>query len=153
MFISDALIISKRVIAANQLATLLKANGFIPKVEFNCSGIYQHHPEKGLTLLITDIDDPQIQAITIANRFRDSRPGLAWFALSSGGDKVAMRNAQAFMVGGFFFLTNSGLELDRQRGAARYLSGSGAITEVKSSREQPMQAFNTFGTPSGFFPA
>jgi len=116
-----ALIISRRIIAAHQLTSLLKTNGFTSQVEYNGWKVLKTHPTRRLDLLITDIDDHQIQAIHIANLYRNHQPGLAWFALGQGGNTPAMRDARSFMVGGFFFLTPSGLELDKKRGAARFL--------------------------------
>jgi len=124
-----ALIISRRIIAAHQLASLLKTNGFTSQVEYNGWKALKTHPTRRLDLLITDIDDPQIQAIHIANLYRNHQPGLAWFALSQGGNTPAMRDARSFMVGGFFFLTPSGLELDKKRGAARFLCTNKAPEE------------------------
>jgi len=116
-----ALIISRRIIAAHQLTSLLKTNGFTSQVEYNGWKVLKTHPTRRLDLLVTDIDDPRDRAIQVAKYYRNLQPGLAWFALSRGGNTQGMRDARLFMVGGFFFLTPSGLELDKKRGAARFL--------------------------------
>jgi len=133
-----ALIISRRIIAAHQLASLLKTNGFTSQVEYNGWKALKTHPTRRLDLLITDIDDPQIQAIHIANLYRNHQPGLAWFALSQGGNTPAMRDARSFMVGGFFFLMPSGLERDKKRGAARFLCENNYLEEQESTKHPTM---------------
>jgi len=133
-----ALIISRRIIAAHQLASLLKTNGFTSRVEINGWKALKTHPTQRLDLLITDIDDPRDRAIQVAKHYRNHQPGLAWFALSQGGNTPAMRDARSFMVGGFFFLTPSGLELDNKRGAARFLCENSCLKGQESAKHPTM---------------
>ncbi|MDQ6958384.1 MAG: hypothetical protein Q9M24_04650 [Mariprofundaceae bacterium] len=123
MFRNDTLIVSKRIIAAHQLANMMEANGFFPKVEHNnhvCRAIVK----TPLSVLITDIDDPDIRGLEIARWHLAHRPELAWFALCSGGNVATMQEARLLMAGGFFFLSESGLALDSKRGAAQFLHGN-----------------------------
>jgi len=129
---------SRKIIAAYQLATLLKTNGFISQVEFDERKIRRIGQTEQLDLLITDIDDPRLQAIRIANEYRRHQPGLAWFALSQGGNTPAMRDARTFMVGGFFFLSPSGLELDKNRGAACFLRKNRISEEKRVIKHAPV---------------
>jgi len=119
---NEALIISKRIIPAHQLATLLEENDFYPHVDYGkdvCSAKLAQY----LSILVVDIDDPDIQGVEIANQYLALNPGLAWFALCAGGNTPAMQQARSLMAGGFFFLSESGLTLDCNRGAAQFLHG------------------------------
>ncbi len=120
MFRNDTLIVSKRIIAAHQLASMMEANGFFPKVEYN-----EHACWTGvgasLSILITDIDDPDVRGLEIARWHLAHSPELAWFALCSGANASVMQQARLLMVGGFFFLSESGLALDSKRGTAQFL--------------------------------
>jgi len=123
MFRNDTLIVSKRIIAAHQLANMMEANGFSPKVEHN-----DHACRTGvkapLSVLITDIDDPDVRGLEIARWHLAHSPELAWFALCSGANTTSMQQARSLMAGGFFFLSESGLALDSKRGAAQFLYGN-----------------------------
>ncbi|MDQ6960341.1 MAG: hypothetical protein Q9M27_04860, partial [Mariprofundaceae bacterium] len=64
----ETLIISKRIIPAHQLASLMEENGFFPRVEYGKNT----SPEKlapYLSVLVIDIDDPEIQGLNIARRY------------------------------------------------------------------------------------
>ncbi len=116
----NTLIVSGRIIPAYQLAGMMRANGFLPRVE--------HHVRPcgadiatSLSILITDIDDPGARGLEIAQWRLAHAPELTWFAMCSGGNTPAMQLARSLMADGFFFLTMSGLVLDYKRGAARLL--------------------------------
>ena len=123
---NEALIVSKRIIPSHQLATLMEDNDFYPRVDY---GKDAHNAKlvQCLSLLVVDIDDPDIKGLEIARQYLSFKPGMAWFALCEGGNTAAMQQARAMMVGGFFFLSESGMALDCKRGVAQFLDGcSGA---------------------------
>jgi len=120
---NDTLIVSKRIIAAHQLANMMEANGFFPKVEHNDHACWTD-VKAPLSVLITDIDDPDMRGLEIARWHLTHLPELAWFALCSGANAAAMQQARLLMAGGFFFLSESGLALDNKRGAAQFLHGN-----------------------------
>lgn len=116
----EALIISRRIIPAHQLASLMEENGFFPRVEYSNN----IHPEKlafYLSVLVIDIDDPEIHGFDIACRYLSLKPGLTWFALCSDRNMLTKQQAKSLMAKGFFFLTESGMELDVERGVAHFL--------------------------------
>jgi len=127
MFRNDTLIVSKRIIAAHQLASMMEANGFLPKVEHNDHACWTG-VKAPLSVLITDIDDPDIRGLEIARWHLANSPELAWFALCRGGNTPAMQQARLLMADGFFFLSESGLSLDCKRGAAQFLYESQQTT-------------------------
>jgi len=148
MFRNDTLIVSKRIIAAHQLANMMEANGFFPKVEHN-NHMCRAGVKTPLSVLVTDIDDPDIRGLEIARWHLARWPELAWFALCSGANAAAMQEARLLMAGGFFFLSESGLALDRKRGAAQFLHGNqGTVAHydmntcgnIKSIPHRPMIA-------------
>jgi len=119
---NEVLIISKKIIPAHQLATLMEENDFYPRVSYG-KNICAEKLAQYLSILVVDIDDPAIRGMEIACQYLALEPGLAWFALCTGGNTPAMQQARSMMVGGFFFLSESGLSLDCKRGAAQFLHG------------------------------
>jgi len=144
----DTLIVSKRIIAAHQLAGMMETSGFFPRVE------HRVHPcwtdvAASLSILIVDIDDPDVRGLEIARWHLAHSPELAWFALCRGGNTPAMQQARLLMADGFFFLSESGLALDSKRGAAQFLRGSQETTihhdinthgHIKNAQRRPMIA-------------
>jgi len=130
---NEVQIISKRIIPAHQLATLMEENGFYPRVDYG-KDICDEKLAQYLSVLIVDIDDPDIRGMEIACRYLALKPGLAWFALCAGGNTPAMQQARSMMAGGFFFLSESGLTLDCKRGAAQFLHANrGSIGSMQHS--------------------
>jgi len=119
---NKVLIVSKRIIPAHQLATLMEENGFYPKVDY-VKNTYASKLAQSLSILVVDIDDPRIRGMEIACQSLAHNPGLAWFALCSGDNTTGMQQARSLMVGGFFFLSKSSMALDCNRGAAQFLHG------------------------------
>jgi len=131
---NEALIVSKRIIPAHQLATLMEKNGFYPRVAYGKNTCAEKLGQY-LSILIVDIDDPGMRGVEIACQYLALKPELAWFALCAGGNTPAMQQARALMVGGFFFLSESGMALDCKRGAAQFMHGySGAIAHDSRAR-------------------
>jgi len=132
---NEALIVSKRIIPAHQLATLMEENGFYPRVAYD-KGACAAELAQYLSILVVDIDDPDIRGIEIACQYLALKPELVWFALCTGGNTPAMQQVRSLMVGGFFFLSESGMALDCKRGAARFMHGhSGStINDDKNAR-------------------
>jgi len=119
---NEALIVSKRIIPAHQLATLMEENDFYPRMDYGqdtCAAKLAQY----LSILVVDIDDPDIQGVKIANQYLALNPGLAWFALCTGGNTPAMQQARSLMAEDFFFTSKSGMALDCKRGAAQFLHG------------------------------
>jgi len=142
MFINDTLIISKKIIAAHQLANILEASGFLPRVEHHIHTCLKDI-DVSLSVLITDIDDPDVRGLEIARRFLARSYHLAWFALCSGGNTPAMQQARSLMVGGFFFMSESGMALDCKRGSAQFLQPCRETTPhhgVERTGRRPMIA-------------
>lgn len=119
---NEVLIVSKRIIPAHQLATLMEKNDFYPRVDYGKDACAAKLA-KYLSILVVDIDDPDVCGLEIARQFLAHSYSLAWFALCSGGNTPAMQQARPLMVGGFFFLSESGMALDSKRGAAQFLHG------------------------------
>jgi len=142
---NEALIISKRIIPAYQLAALMEDNFFYPHVDCGAD-THAEQLAQYLSILIVDIDNPDIQGAEIACQYLALKPELAWFGLCAGGDALAMQQARSMMVGGFFFLSESGMALDCKRGAAQFLhgckkdDGMNSGTRVGSKQHRPMIA-------------
>ncbi len=120
---NEVLIVSKRIIPAYQLATLLEANGFCPYVNYT-QDKYAATLAQYPSLLVMDIDDADMCGMEMARQYL-LKPRLSWFALCVGGNTPAMQQARSLKVGGFFFLSPSGMALDRKRGAAHLLHKRG----------------------------
>jgi len=85
---NEALIVSRKIIPAHQLATLMEENNFYPRVDSGKNACAEKLAQY-LSVLVVDIDDPEIRGIEIACRYLALKPELAWFALCTGGNPLS----------------------------------------------------------------
>jgi len=119
---NEVLIISRKIILAHQLATLMENNGSYPHV-MDAIGRNINSLPKDISVLVVDIDDSDIRGMKIVRQYLRMKPGLTWFALCSGDNDTVMQQAKGSAVAGFFFPSESGMALDYKRGAAQFLHG------------------------------
>ena len=142
---NEALIISKRIIPAYQLATLLERNGFYPHVDDgDRSRIATFVPH--LAMLVVDIDDADIQGIEIAKQYLALNSGLACYALCIGGNAPAMQQYESLMFDDFFFLSATGMTLDCRHGAVvRFMPAHGGTDASGGSYGRMQRGYTDTG--------
>jgi len=113
---AQSLILSSRIIAAHQIATLLEEHGWPSVVEHDVRRIGQLIDRLRPQLLIADIDSPELAAVRLLADFRQRHPLAGTMAICAGGNSQGMRIVRNLGVDGFFYLQPHGKALDMQRG-------------------------------------
>jgi len=112
-----ALILSNRLIASHQIASILDQHGWH-------SGIMREPPDEEIfirlrpRIVVADIDDSDCCGIHFLQLLRHFSSLAYAIALCAGGNTPEMRAARDLGVDGFFYLNAAGLALDPKRGLA-----------------------------------
>jgi len=135
-----AIIISKRTIASHQIATLLEQHAWQVTIMHDKPPLISLE-RANPTLVVADIDEAELQGITLLQYFREFNPIAYTAALCAGGGSQAMRLARQVGVDGFIYLNASGKTLDIHRGltpfflkADQELAREGEARQWKSSQ-------------------
>jgi DNA-binding NarL/FixJ family response regulator len=113
------LILSSRIIAAHQTATLLERQGWQMSIEYDEATARQLIDTMQPALLVIDIDCPGLPGARLLAGFRHAHPGMRIVAICNGGNSQGMRMARALGIDGYFYLQPHGVAVDSLRGMAR----------------------------------
>lgn len=145
---NNALILSDNVIVANQIANLLCNLNLRAKTVYNRIDAYTaldrstHLESEGIGVLITDIENPELDGNIIAGWYRAVAKNISWYAICRPNcAKMPMLVAQAQGVDGIFYLNRNGVGLDPTLGLTR---------EVLNVRPLPKRVLNV---PTRVFPS
>lgn len=135
----NALILSDNVVVAHQIAGLLGNLNLKTTTVYNRIDAYAALEasatglSKPVGVLVTDIEDPDLEGTTIAGWYKAITSDISWYAICRPDCRTTpMLVARAQRVDGVFYLNRTGLSLDPKLGLTR---------EILNLRPTPKRTF------------